>query len=62
MSSLLSATQTFSAEMPLFLREHWNGLYRTDIYFLTRNLVELPIFIISPFGFILIAYYMVGLR
>lgn len=48
--------------MPLFLREHWNGLYRTDVYFITRNLIELPIFVISSFGFILIAYYMVGLR
>ncbi|XP_050723017.1 protein white-like isoform X2 [Eriocheir sinensis] len=61
-ANMFPVVTTFSAEMPLFLREHWNGLYRTDVYFLTRNLVELPIFIISSFGFILIAYYMVGLR
>ncbi|XP_069162070.1 protein white [Procambarus clarkii] len=61
-SNMFPVVTTFSGVMPLFLREHWNGLYRTDIFFLTRNLVELPIFIISPVGFISIAYYMVGLR
>ncbi|XP_045102401.1 protein white-like isoform X3 [Portunus trituberculatus] len=61
-SNMFPVVTTFSAEMPLFLREHWNGLYRTDVYFLTRNLVELPLFILSPFGFMAIAYYMVGLR
>ncbi|KAK8377184.1 hypothetical protein O3P69_013671 [Scylla paramamosain] len=61
-SNMFPVVTTFSAEMPLFLREHWNGLYRTDVYFLTRNLVELPFFILSPFGFMAIAYYMVGLR
>lgn len=61
-ANMFPVVTTFSAEMPLFLREHWNGLYRTDVYFLTRNLVELPLFILSPFGFIAIAYYMVGLR
>lgn len=48
--------------MPLFLREHWNGLYRTDVYFITRNLAELPIYLIGPAGFMAIAYFMVGLR
>lgn len=61
-SNMFPVVTTFSAEMPLFLREHWNGLYRTDVYFLTRNLVELPLFILNPFVFIAIAYYMVGLR
>ncbi|KAG0728523.1 Protein white [Chionoecetes opilio] len=61
-ANMFPVVTTFSAEMPLFLREHWNGLYRTDVYFLTRNLVELPLYIISPFGFVCITYYMIGLR
>ncbi|KAK8742215.1 hypothetical protein OTU49_002182, partial [Cherax quadricarinatus] len=61
-SNMFGVVTTFSAVMPLFLREHWNGLYRTDIYFITRNLAELPIYIIAPSGFIAISYYMVGLR
>lgn len=54
--------QVFSGLMPLFLREHWNGLYRTDIFFLTRSLLELPVFLVGPVGFTAIIYYMVGLR
>lgn len=61
-SVLFPVVVTFSGVMPLFLREHWNGLYRTDVYFLTRNLVELPVLIIGPCCFTAIAYYMVGLR
>nr|AMZ04159.1 ATP binding cassette transmembrane transporter [Palaemon carinicauda] len=61
-SVLFPVVVTFSGVMPLFLREHWNGLYRTDVYFLTRNLVELPVFLLGPSCFIAIAYYMVGLR
>ncbi|XP_071551619.1 protein white-like [Panulirus ornatus] len=61
-SNMFPVVTTFSAVMPLFLREHWNGLYRTDVYFITRNLAELPIYIISPAGFVAIAYFMVGLR
>lgn len=61
-SVLFPVVMTFSGVMPLFLREHWNGLYRTDVYFLARNLVELPSFVIAPCFFIAISYYMVGLR
>lgn len=52
--------QTFCAQLPLFLREHFNGMYRTDVYFLSKMVSELPFHIIYPFAFVAIAYYMVG--
>ncbi|XP_047478557.1 protein white-like isoform X1 [Penaeus chinensis] len=61
-SNLFPVVTVFSGLMPLFLREHWNGLYRTDIFFLTRSLLELPVFVMGPVGFTAIIYYMVGLR
>jgi len=51
----------FCLELPIFLREHWNGMYRTDVYFLAKTLAELPIYIIIPTVFTTIMYWMVGL-
>ncbi len=49
-------------ELPIFLREHFNGMYRTDVYFISKQLAELPLFIIVPIGFVSIFYYMVGMN
>lgn len=49
-------------ELPIFLREHFNGMYRTDVYFLTKQLAEFPIFVITPILFTAIFYFMVGLN
>lgn len=35
-----SAVELFCFEMPIFLREYQSGLYRTDAYFLAKNLAE----------------------
>jgi hypothetical protein len=48
--------------MPVFLREHHNGMYRVDVYFLCKTLAELPIFAVLPVIFTCIAYYLVGLN
>lgn len=53
--------QVFCAELPIFLREHRNGMYRTDVYFLCKTLAEAPIFIAVPLLFTIIAYPMIGL-
>ena len=37
-------------------------MYRVDAYFLTRQLAELPPFIISPLIFLSIFYFMIGLN
>ena len=52
--------QVFCAELPVFLREHFNGMYRTDVYYLGKTLTELPVFIVIPFVFATIVYWMIG--
>ena len=52
----------FCTELPILLREHFKGMYRVDAYFLTRQLAELPPFIISPLIFLSIFYFMIGLN
>jgi hypothetical protein len=52
----------FCAEIPIFLREHFNGMYRVDVYFLCKTLVEVPVFATLPIIFTCIAYYPVGLN
>lgn len=37
-----------------------NGMYRTDVYFLSKTIAELPIFIIIPVIFTSVSYYLVG--
>lgn len=53
--------QVFCAELPIFLREHRNGMYRTDVYFICKTLAEAPIFLAIPLLFTAIAYPMIGL-
>ena len=59
---LISVVNVFCMEMPIFLREHFNGMYRADVYFLTKQLTELPVFLIQPAINVCILYYMVGLN
>ena len=61
-SNMFPVITLFSANTPLFLREHWNGLYRTDVYFITKSLVELPVHIAIPVIYTAVIYYMTGLR
>lgn len=49
-------------ELPIFLREHFNGMYRTDVYFISKQLAELPLFIFTPIVFVSIIYFMVGMN
>lgn len=60
--TLTSLWQVFCSEMPVFMREHHNGMYRTDVYFLCKTLAEVPIFLAIPVLFTSIMYYMVGLN
>lgn len=39
--------KVFCQELPIFLREHFNGMYRTDVYFLSKTLAELPLYVSS---------------
>lgn len=35
-------------------------MYRTDVYFLSKMLAELPFHVIYPFAFVAVSYHMVG--
>ncbi|XP_045170126.2 protein white-like isoform X2 [Mercenaria mercenaria] len=60
-TNVFGVLNSFPLETPIFLREYSTGLYRVDIYFLCKNLAELPSFIIIPIIFCAITYWMVGL-
>ena len=49
-------------ELGIFMREHFNGMYRTDTYYITRQMAEMPIQILSPILFTSIFYWMVGMN
>ncbi|XP_011300537.1 protein white [Fopius arisanus] len=59
--NVFAVISVFCAELPIFLREHRNGMYRTDIYFICKTLAEAPIFVAVPVLFTTIVYPMVGL-
>ena len=44
------------------MREHFNGMYRTDTYYITRQMAEMPVQILSPVIFTCIFYWMVGMN
>ncbi|XP_064087274.1 protein white-like [Macrobrachium nipponense] len=62
MRSLFGVVNAFCDQLPIFLREHFNGMYRTDVYFLAKNVAELPTSIVIPTLLISIAYFMVGMN
>jgi ATP-binding cassette, subfamily G (WHITE), eye pigment precursor transporter len=54
-------SQVFCSELPIFMRENANGMYRADVYFLCKTLAEIPIFIAIPVLFTTVTYFMIGL-
>ncbi|KAK4875876.1 hypothetical protein RN001_012298 [Aquatica leii] len=60
--NLFSVVHVFCGELPVFLREHRNGMYRTDIYFISKMAADLPLFIAIPIITISICYYTIGLN
>ena len=61
-NSIAGAIYTFPNEFSVFLKEHKAGIYRIDIYFLSKTLPGLPWFIITPAVFVSILYWMIGLH
>ncbi|XP_042213035.1 protein white-like [Homarus americanus] len=60
-TNVFGVVHTFCAELPIFLREHFNGMYRAGVYFICKNLAELPLMLTLPALFAAITYYMIGL-
>ena len=61
-ANMFAVINVICMELPIFLREHFNGMYRTDVYFITKQLAELPVFLMTPVIFVGIIYFMVGLN
>ncbi|XP_046580544.1 protein white-like [Haliotis rubra] len=58
---LIAVVTTFTEEVSVFLREYGSGMYRTDVYYLSKTLAELPTFCAVPLIFVAILYWMIGL-
>nr|QST15005.1 ABCG2-like5-1 protein [Diaphanosoma celebensis] len=61
-SSSVEHFLVFAGEVPIFLREHFNGMYRTEIYFLGKMIAELPIYVVFPFVSFAIPYFAIELN
>lgn len=59
--NIFMVVNSFPAEYPLFKREHHNGIYRVNPYYLSHVLAEIPVFIMVPFLMSCITYWMIGL-
>ncbi|KAK9886096.1 hypothetical protein WA026_014886 [Henosepilachna vigintioctopunctata] len=60
--NLIGVAMTFCGEQPLFLRENKNGMYRTDVYFISKILADIPCFTILNVALISICYICIGLN
>ncbi|XP_067649104.1 protein white-like [Haliotis asinina] len=58
---MFAVVTTFTDEVSVFMREYGSGMYRTDVYFLSKTLAELPTFCAVPLIFVAIIYWMIGL-
>ncbi|KAF7491271.1 Protein white [Sarcoptes scabiei] len=61
MQNAFAVINVFCSELPIFIREHNNGMYRVDAYFFCKNLAEIPIFVCIPIVFVSIYYYAINL-
>ena len=46
----------------MLFREHFNGMYRTDAYFLAKQFVEMPLFVLDGVIIFTSIYWMAGLN
>nr|QST15003.1 ABCG2-like1 protein [Diaphanosoma celebensis] len=58
--NVFGVVNVITTEIPIFLREHFNGMYRTDVYFLCKTLADLPIYLFFPWLFLTIPYFAIG--
>jgi len=58
--SAFLVSKVFPAEIPIFRREHFNGMYSVLAYYVSKTTAELPNFIVLPLVHCLIVYFMFG--
>lgn len=59
---MYSVLAVFPQGFPLFLREKRSGIYTTAQYYISHIIAMLPSMIIEPFLFVLVCYWLGGLR
>ncbi|XP_077979353.1 protein white-like [Glandiceps talaboti] len=59
--TVFSVVQILPMEVPVFLREHHNGMYNTAAYFFTRVLAEIPSLLLLKTLYVTVSYWLVGL-
>lgn len=59
---LFQALFTFPQEKLMLTKERSSGMYRLSSYFMARSAGDLPMELALPFGFIIITYWMAGLK
>uniref|UniRef100_A0A9J2PXH0 ABC transporter domain-containing protein n=1 Tax=Ascaris lumbricoides TaxID=6252 RepID=A0A9J2PXH0_ASCLU len=47
-------------ELPIFLRENANGIYRVDAYFLAKTSAEFPLYVALPLLYTTVVYWLSG--
>lgn len=62
MGNVFAVVNTFTSELPIFRKEHYSGMYRMDVYFLCKMLVDVPVFLLIPFLFVTTVYWICGLN
>ncbi|KAJ2663369.1 hypothetical protein IW148_002499 [Coemansia sp. RSA 1199] len=60
--SILSVVNVFTQERLVFLREWQGGYYGLPAYFVSKNMIELPIQMLVPIIYASISYWLLGLR
>lgn len=59
---VLSVINSFPSEIPIFLKEHGNAMYRVINYYLAKTTIEIPIYLVFAFLYATIAYWMTGMN
>ncbi|XP_035783615.1 protein scarlet-like [Anopheles albimanus] len=61
-SPMYSVLSVFPETFPLFMRETKSGLYRASQYYVANVVAMLPGLILEPVAFVVVAYWLAGLR
>ncbi|CAL1533119.1 unnamed protein product [Lymnaea stagnalis] len=61
-TNMFAVLSSFPEEMGIVMREYGTGLYRIDLYFITKTVSELPLFTFVTLLFATTTYWMMGFR
>jgi len=60
--NIFSICNSYCSELPVFLREHFNGMYRTDAFFFAKQVVEMPLYILEATIMFTLIYWIANLN